>query len=76
MTTLLQRVLAIAESWTEAEQDELAQVGLAIEARRHGAYEATPEELLMIDEAVAAVERGEVATDEEVEAVFAKYRQT
>lgn len=37
-------------------------------------YRATPEELKAIDEAVAEVERGEIATDEEVEAVFAKYR--
>jgi predicted transcriptional regulator len=37
-------------------------------------YHASSEELRAIDEALAAVERGEVATDEEVEFVFAKYR--
>jgi predicted transcriptional regulator len=42
-------------------------------APRH-VYHASSEELRAIDEALAAVERGEVATDEEVEFVFAKYR--
>lgn len=37
-------------------------------------YEATREELHKIDEAHAAVRRGEVATANEVEAVFAKHR--
>jgi len=44
------------------------------ERRRRGAYHATADELKAIDEALAAVERGEVATDAEVEAVLAKYR--
>ena len=69
--TMLSRV----ERWPEEDQDELAQIALEIEARRHGVYHATPEELNAIDEALAAVARGEIASDEEVEAVFAKYRR-
>jgi predicted transcriptional regulator len=46
-----------------------------IEARRQGVYHATPDELRAIDEALASVERGELASNEEVEAVFAKYRR-
>jgi len=38
-----------------------------------GTCRATREELRKIDEALAAVRRGEVATAEEVEAVFAKH---
>ncbi|HXD45873.1 MAG TPA: hypothetical protein VN655_12125 [Pseudolabrys sp.] len=38
-------------------------------------YYPTPEELSAIDEALDAVKRGEIATDAEVEAVFAKYRR-
>ena len=38
-------------------------------------FEPTPEELRDIDEAIAAVRRGEIASKEEVEAVFAKYRR-
>jgi predicted transcriptional regulator len=32
--------------------------------------------LAAIDEALAAVARGEIASEDEVEAVFAKYRRT
>lgn len=63
-------------SWPQEDQEELAQVALEIEARRHGVYHATPEELAAIDEALAAVKRGEIATEKEVEAVFAEYRRT
>jgi hypothetical protein len=74
MTINLKKVLTRAESWSEQDQEELAQVALEIEARRHGVYHASPDELRAIDEALAAVARGDIATDEEVEAVFAKYR--
>lgn len=63
------------EHWFEDDQDEIAQIALEIEARRHGVCEATPEELEAIDEALAAVDRGEIASDEEVEAVLAKYQR-
>jgi len=76
MTINLKNVLARAETWSEQDQEELTQVALEIEARRHGVYRATPEELRALDEAMAAVRRGEIASDEEVEAVFAKYRRS
>jgi hypothetical protein len=76
MTINLKNVLARAETWSEQDQEELAQVALEIEARRHGVYRATPEELRALDEVMAAVRRGEIASDEEVEAVFAKYRRS
>jgi hypothetical protein len=70
LTAVLERVA----TWPEAAQEELAEFVLEIEQGRSGDYHATPEELAAIDEALEAVERGEVATDAEVEAVFAKYR--
>ena len=75
MTINLKKVLTRAESWSEQDQEELAQVALEIEARRHGLYQATPDELKAIDEGLAEIERGEIASDEEVEAVFAKFRR-
>jgi hypothetical protein len=75
MKSELRIMLARIERWPEEDQEELVQVALEIEARRHGVYHATPDELRAIDEALAAVERGEVASGEEVEAVFAKYRR-
>jgi hypothetical protein len=74
MNTDVKHVLSRVAHWPEDDQDELAQIALEIEARRHGVYHATPEELQAIDEALAAVAHGEIASDEEVEAVFAKQR--
>jgi predicted transcriptional regulator len=74
MTINLKKVLARAAGWSEHDQEELVQVALEIEARRHGVYHASSEELKAIDEGLAAVERGEIASDQEVEAVFAKAR--
>ncbi len=75
MNAEVKHVLSRVEHWPEDDQDELAQLAIEIEARRHGVYHATPAELQAIDEALAAVARGEIASDEEVEAVFAKYRR-
>jgi hypothetical protein len=74
MKAILKKVIELAEGWSEKDQEELAQAALEIEARRGGVYHASGEELRAIDEALAAVERGEIATDEEVQAVFAKFR--
>ena len=37
-------------------------------------YEASEDELQIIDAAMAAIDRGEIATDAEVEAAFARFR--
>jgi predicted transcriptional regulator len=72
LAALVERV----ESWPEAAQQQLAAIGLEIEQDLSGVYHASPEELKAIDEGVAAADRGEFATDEEVEAVLAKFRTT
>jgi len=70
----LKQVLERVETWPEEDQEELAEVARDIEARRTGTYHATPEELAAIDEALGQVARGEVASEEEIEAAFAKFR--
>ena len=55
MTVNLKKVLQLAETWSEEDQEELAQIALEIEARRRGVYHATDEELRAIDEGLAAV---------------------
>jgi len=50
------------------------QYALEIEARRGGLYKATAAELRVFDQAVAALRRGEVASEDEVDAVFARHR--
>jgi hypothetical protein len=39
-----------------------------------GAFIATAEELLAVDAAMTAIDAGEIATDAEVKAAFAKFR--
>ena len=70
LVALLERV----ETWPESAQRLLVEIGLEIEQELSGDYHASPEDLQAIDEALEAVERGEIATPEEVEAVFAKFR--
>jgi hypothetical protein len=68
VTAVLQRV----PTWPEDRQQELAELALEIEAELAGDdYEATPDELTAIDEGLA----GEAASDEEVKAAFASFRQ-
>ena len=64
-----------AEHWPDWAQDALAEIAEDMDREvRAGTYRATEAELCKIDEALAAMRRGEVATDAEVEAVFAKHR--
>jgi hypothetical protein len=75
MTKTLKDVLDRAAGWPEWAQQGLAELAAEIDREvSAGTYRATRDELRKIDEALAAVRRGEVATDEEVEAVLAKHR--
>jgi hypothetical protein len=75
MSKMLKDVLARAEHWPQWAQDNLADIAHEIDREvQAGTYRATDEELRKIDEALAAVRRGEVASEAEVEAVFAKHR--
>jgi hypothetical protein len=74
MKKALKDVLARAEAWPDWAQQDLAELALEIDREVNaGTYRATREELRKIDEALAAVRRGEIATNDEVEAVFAKH---
>jgi len=75
MNAELKEMMVRIARWPREAQEELAQSALEIESRRAGTYRATPEELDTIDEGLAAVGRGEIATELEVEALLAKYRR-
>jgi hypothetical protein len=66
-------VLGRVPTWPDDRQQELAELALEIEAELASeGYEATPGELMAIDEGLA----GEAASEEEIEAAFANFRQT
>ena len=64
-----------AREWPLDRQEEAAEMLLILEDRAKGIYHLSDEEGADIDEALAEVERGEVASDEEVAALFARLRQ-
>jgi len=69
--SLLERI----KDWPSAAQDELEQVALEIEAELGaGAYRPSPDELRGIDRGLLDADQKKFATDEKVEATFAKYR--
>jgi predicted transcriptional regulator len=75
-TSRIADVLRRARSWPEEAQEELARVALEIETEHgSGTYQATSEELRGIDRGLRDAEQGRFATDEQVEATFAKFRR-
>jgi hypothetical protein len=72
----LAEVLQRVEAWPTGAQEELAEIALGLEATLKGAdYEPTPEELAGIDRGLRDAAEGRFATDEQVDAAFAKFRR-
>jgi hypothetical protein len=75
MTELMEKALAAVGGWPSSRQDEAAELLLALDRLGSSAYVASEEDLAAIDEALAEVQRGEFATDTQVEAAFARFRR-
>ena len=72
----LSAIVERAASWPREAQDELAVLAEEIEAELSaGVYRPTEEELRGIDRGLRDAAEGRLATDAEVEAVFAKHRR-
>jgi predicted transcriptional regulator len=70
LTDVLERI----EAWPET-QNQLADFALELDAKlSDDIYEPTPEELAGIERGLRAAAEGRFATDQQVEAVFAKFR--
>jgi hypothetical protein len=75
MTKLLDQAIAKVRELPEEEQERAAEHLLAFaELAKQGVYKLSPEERAAIEESKAQVRRGELATDDEVEAAFARFR--
>jgi predicted transcriptional regulator len=74
-TKMLQDVLERVEGWPAAAQNALAEIALDIEAGLSGDYQPTADEIAGIDRGLEAADAGRFASDEEVEAAFAKFRR-
>jgi hypothetical protein len=73
MTKLLDKALQRVRAWPKERQDDAARLLLAMDRRDAEPYTLTPEERAEIDAALAEVERGELASDEEVAAMFQRF---
>jgi hypothetical protein len=72
LTDALERV----ENWPAEWQEQLADIALDIDAGlKDGVYHPSPEELEGIDRGLRDAEKSRFATEEEVEATFAKFRR-
>jgi hypothetical protein len=74
MSTTAKQLFERVASWPEEDIEKLEEAARQIEAWRAGEYHATEAELLAVDEAIAELDRGEVATPEQVKAAFAAFR--
>ncbi len=71
LTDVLERI----EAWPPETQNQLADFALELDAGlSDDIYEPTPEELAGIERGLRAAAEGRFATDQQVEAVFAKFR--
>jgi hypothetical protein len=70
ITILLER----AVDWPQEAQEELVRAAIDIEKRHAGVYRLSDEERADLQEARAEIDRGEVATDDEVQATFDELR--
>jgi hypothetical protein len=74
MTNTARQLLERVATWPDEDVVKLEEAAREIEALRSGEYRATEEELRAIDEAIAELDRGEIATDAQVRATYAKFR--
>lgn len=73
MTKLLDKALERVRAWPKDRQDDAARLLLAMDQRDAEPYRLTPEERAEIDSALDEVERGELASQDEVTALFKRF---
>jgi hypothetical protein len=73
MTRLLEEAFSTVAALPDARQDELARIMLELAGIDQPPIQLTPEEEADLAEAEAEIERGELATPEEVRAMWTKH---
>jgi predicted transcriptional regulator len=75
MTSDTKKLLESVATWPAEDQEALAEAAREIEARRNTTYDAGPDVLAAIDQAIRSADEGRFATDQEVAAIRAKFHQ-
>jgi hypothetical protein len=73
MTRLLEQAVAAVSALPDEQQDELARVVMRLAGIEQPIYILSPEEEADLAEADAEIARSELATDDDVRAMWAKY---
>ena len=68
-------ILDRVRMWPRPRQEDAARILLAMEAQESSVYRLSEEERADIETSLEEIARGEVALDEEVKAVFDRYRR-
>ena len=73
MSKTAKQLLERVASWPEEDIEKLEEAARQIGAWRNGEYHASEEEVRAIDEAIAELDRGEVASEAQVRTTYAKF---
>lgn len=73
MTDLLEKAVEAVRRLAPEAQDEIARAMLQLAEDEEESGPIAPEDLAAVQEALAEVDRGEFASDEEVEAAFRRF---
>jgi hypothetical protein len=74
MNKLVETLLERVADWPQEAQAEVVKSIVDIEAKHFGIYKFSPEEREAIEQALEEMRQGKFATDEDVAAVFNRYR--
>lgn len=72
----IEQILERVRTWPAERQEDAAAILLEMEQQDSSFYELFEEELAEIEVALEEADRGEFATDEEMKALFDRYRAT
>ena len=72
MTKLFEQAIEEVRKLPEPEQDEAAELLFALAEKAKGPYRLSDDERTVVERALAEMERGEFATDEEIDEVFGR----
>ena len=73
-TKTLEALMERAASWPDEAQAELVRFMIDTEAKHFGVFHLDDEDRQRIERSLASARRGEFATDEEIAALFGRYR--
>ncbi len=75
MTQLLEEAIATVSALPDEQQDEVARILLQLVGAEQPVYVLSPEEEADLDASVAAETRGDFASDEEIAAIWTRFRR-